>query len=320
MEGLTVETDLLQRFEEGLNPARLGESIIPASVLGYGEISTVIEIPALAGLACKRMPMFRDEAEAQRYEALYQEYIDVLENSVGLHLPPSRIVRLVRKNRVVLYILQEKLPAVTIGNQAIHYLSPADVNKLVWAVLAEARKVFDFNRRNRGQLEIGLDNQISNWSIVGFDPARPTLEETPQLLYFDTSAPLLRKEGVEQQNPELFLRSAPSFLRWIIRWLFLDDVMTRYYDFRKVTIDLIANFYKEQRPELVPGLVESANRFFSAAGEPNVELIREAEVESYYREDATTWRVYLAFRRLDRGLSRFLGKEYPYILPGPIKR
>jgi hypothetical protein len=41
---------------------------------------------------------------------------------------------------------------------------------------------------------------------------------------------------------------------WIIRLLFLKDVMSRYYDPRQVTIDLIANFYREQRADLVPSL------------------------------------------------------------------
>ena len=53
---------------------------------------------------------------------------------------------------------------------------------------------------------------------------------------------------------------------WLIRWLFLEGVMTRYYDARLVTIDLIANFYKEQRPELIPGLVQAANNFFAGEG------------------------------------------------------
>ena len=53
-------------------------------------------------------------------------------------------------------------------------------------------------------------------------------------------------DGVEQLDPELFLRSAPSFLVWLLRLLFLKDVVDRYYDFHLVAVDLIANFYKEQ--------------------------------------------------------------------------
>jgi len=90
---------------------------------------------------------------------------------------------------------------------------------------------------------------------------------------------------------------------------------------RKVVVDLIANFYKEQRPELIPALVDAVNGFFSAEiREGKFEPIREKEVRDYYREDAWIWRIYLAFRKLDRSLHGLLGRDYPYVLPGKIRR
>ena len=98
--------------------------------------------------------------------------------------------------------------------------------------------------------------------------------------------------------------------------------MTRYYDFRKVTIDLIANFYKEQRPEFIPMLIETANSFFAREeAKSGIAPLTEKEIVSYYKEDATIWRVYLAFRKIDRFLHlKILQKPYVYILPGRIKR
>ena len=120
----------------------------------------------------------------------------------------------------------------------------------------------------------------------------------------------MRKDGVEQLNPELFLRSTPSFLVWLIRLFFLEGVMTRYYDFRKVTIDLIANFYKEQRPEFIPMLIATANSFFAGEdAQSGIAPLTEKEIISYYKEDAMIWRVYLAFRKIDRFLHlKILGK------------
>jgi hypothetical protein len=143
-----------------------------------------------------------------------------------------------------------------------------------------------------------------------------------KLLYFDTSTPLMKKGGVEQLDPELFMRSAPSFLVWMIRWLFLEGVMTRYYDARLVTTDLIANFYKEQRPEVVPHLVKAANDFFAGEGKLlAIEPLTEKEIQSYYKEDAQIWIIFLAMRRFDRWLHKYiLRKPYIYILPGNIKR
>ena len=322
MSGLEIDLDLLRQFETGLDPRFPERNTIPTRVLGYGEISTVLEI-GTGNVAYKRMPMFRTEQEADSYEALYKEYVEVLRDRVGLRLAPSDIVRLVdeQQGRVVVYIVQEKLPSEAIGHRVIHRLPPGDIGKLVSAVLRETAKVFDFNRRHKGELEVGFDGQISNWAIVGFDPDAPRLDDEIELVYLDTCTPLVSRNGQEQLNPDLFLRSAPSFLVWLIRLLFSQNVMTRYYDCRKVVIDLVANFYKEQRPELLPDLVDTVNRLFSVGiKDGGFEPITMREIKAYYREDAWIWRIYLSFRKIDRSLHRLLGKEYPYILPGRIKR
>jgi hypothetical protein len=188
-------------------------------------------------------------------------------------------------------------------------------------VLDELSKVWDFNAQ-QDEVELGIDGQISNWSVAGFDALDPHLEEKIELLYLDTSTPFIRVGGEEQLDPELFLRSAPSFLVWILRMLFLEDVMTRYYDFRLVAIDLIANFYKEQLPGLIPALVATANDFFDRAVPSfGIEPLTEKEIKSYYREDAVIWRLYLSMRKIDRFLrTKLARKGYPYVLPGKIKR
>jgi hypothetical protein len=163
---------------------------------------------------------------------------------------------------------------------------------------------------------------VNLWSVVGFDPANPHLDEQAPLLYMDTSTPLFRIQGVEQLDPELFLRSAPSFLVWLLRLLFLEDVVNRYYDSHRVVVDLIANFFKEQRPDLVPDLIMVANDFFTGeAADLSVALIEEKEVRSYYREDALIWSLYLSMRKLDRFIhTRLRHRDYPYILPEKIVR
>ena len=325
MAGLAIDLDLLRRFEQGLDPRFPERGEIPARVMGYGEISTVLEIGVGAerDLAYKRMPMFRTAQEAERHEVLYRQAIQVLEERVGLRVVPSDVVRVVndRTGRIVIYIVQERFPAEAVGHQVIHRLPADDVRRLVLAVLRETAKVFDFNKEHRGELELGIDGQISNWAIADFDPTAGGLPDEVELIYFDTSSPFLTVNGKEQLDPELFLRSAPSFMVWILRLLFLEDVMTRYYDFRKVAIDIIANFFKEQRADLAPDLVDAVNGFCAAEIEAGgFKPITVDEVRAYYREDAWIWRLYLNFRKVDRFLHGLLGKDYPYILPGKIKR
>jgi hypothetical protein len=320
-----VDLALLRRFEQKLDPEFPERCEIPTRVLGYGEISTVLEIGNGPGsdLAYKRMSMFKTEQEAELYEALYKEYLQMLQERIGLAVVPSSIVRFVDADsgRIVVYIIQDRLSSDTIGHKVIHHLSRDDAKKLILAVLRQITKVFDFNRQHKGRLEVGFDAQISNWAVVNFDPEAPALSEEINLLYFDTSAPLMRKNGQEQLNSELFLRCAPSFLVPVLRLLFLDDVMTRYYDIRKVAIDLLANFYKEQRSDLVPELVDVVNRFFATEIEGGgFKPVSVSEVRGYYREDVWIWRLYLTFRKIDRSLHKLVGKHYPYILPGQIKR
>jgi hypothetical protein len=325
MSGVKIDRALINQFENELDPQNPEKGNVPARVIGYGEISTVLEIGSgdSKSLAYKRVPIFQSELEVEHYEALYKEYIQAMGERIGIEVIPSTIARITneRRKRTVVYIVQEKLPPESIGNKAIRHLKVREINRLVLGVLEELSKVFDFNQNNRGKLELGIDGQISNWAIADFDPNTKTLGEKINLIYFDTSTPFTRKDGKELLEGELFLRSAPSFLVWLLRWLFLEDVMTRYYDFRKVSIDLIANFYKEQRPELVPGLVDTVNGFFAAQiRDGGFKPLSMEEIKAYYREDAMIWRLYLAFRRIDRSLHTLLGKYYPYILPGNIER
>ena len=321
---MQVDIELLKEFERGLDPAHPEKSKIPARVLGYGEISTIFEIQAetTKNLACKRMPIFKTKDEVAEYEALYTDYNEVLEKDIGINIPEYGFAWFISDaGNIIAFDIQRKLTPESIGNRAFQLLDTDGIRTLFLLVLRELMKIWRFNLANPGRA-VGIDGQISNWSIVDFDAARPQLSHGTRLLYFDTSTPLMKKDGVERLDPELFLRSAPSFLVWLIRWLFLGGVMTRYYDTRLVATDLIANFYKEQRSELVPGLVQAANDFFAAEGASlGVKPLTEKEIKAYYKEDALIWALFLALRRFDRWLHKYiLRKPYIYILPGHIKR
>jgi hypothetical protein len=84
-----------------------------------------------------------------------------------------------------------------------------------------------------------------------------------------------------------------------------------------VVVDLIANLYKEQRPDLIVPVTETINHYSTFLDRP----IPPEAVDRYYRSDRIIWTLFLAFRRMDRWLSRYLlRRRYEFILPGPIKR
>lgn len=323
-KGFEIDFNLLQEFENGLDPNHPERNSVPCRVLGFGEISTVFEIQAerMSGLAFKRMGIFETKEEVDKYLVTYQLYNRLLEGEIGLNLPAHGHAAFINQSgQPIFYIIQQKIPAPAIGNKAMHLLPTQDALALFRCLLRELLKVWKFNQR-QAEFEVGLDGQVSNWIIEDFNIGQPSLTSDAELAYVDTSTPFLRTNGVEQLDPELFLRSAPSFLAWILRILYLDEVMDRYYDFRKVVIDLLANCCKEQMPELIPELIEMANKFFAAQARTlDIEPIQEKEVLAYYREDALIWVLYLWMRRFDRFLHRFiLFRPYPHILPGKTKR
>ena len=305
-----IDVELLKRFEQGLNPQRIDLSQIPAQLLGYGEISAIFRIQGDDRTAFKRMPLFPDRDRAERYVDLYREYCRQLA-AAGLSLPGTGTAIVQAPGRpVVVYIAQERLPAECFGHQLLRVLDDSACYGLVAQVAVEIAKLWRYNDAVAPEVELALDGQISNW-------VRRGQGGDGGLCYVDTSTPLLRLNGVEQLDPEPLLKSAPAYLRWVLRWLFVDDVMRRYYDHRRVLIDIAANFYKEQRPELIPKTVAIFNEQL-LGGQP---ALTAQEVERYYREDKMIWRLFLAFRRVDRFLTtKLFRKRYEFILPGRIER
>jgi hypothetical protein len=288
----------------------LEASAIPATIIGYGEISAIFQIAEHLGAAFKRLPLFSDRPAAEKYARQFHEYCHLLAQS-GLQLPEHQTFIIEPPARpVAVYIAQKMLQPENFGHRLLHVSEQDAIHLLIEMIVREISKIWDFNRSNRPGVELALDGQLSNW--VWLEERR-----APVIYYIDTSTPLFRKNGIEQLDPELFLKSAPGFLRWIIRLLFLKDVINRYYDPRQVYIDLAANLYKEQRPDLIPMTIEIINRQIG----PDQTPLAEEDVKKYYREDKLIWTIFLSFRRIDRWLTtRILRRRYEFILPGKIKR
>jgi hypothetical protein len=181
--------------------------------------------------------------------------------------------------------------------------------------------VWNFSKTHKS-LDLGLDGQISNFAVIGYNSNNPHITPETKLIYFDTSTPMFRINGKEAMEAVLFLKSAPSFLRWLLKALFLGETVGRYYDWRKVAIDLVANFFKEQKPELIPDLIKIVNRFFSEeASEFDIAPITIEEVQKYYKSDKDMWVIFQSVRRFDRTLkTKIFRKTYDFYLPAKIKR
>jgi hypothetical protein len=300
----------LREFEEHLQPWRVGAAGGGARtaprVLGYGEMSTVFALGDDERTAFKRMPLFSTVEQAHGYGERYRRYTELLREA-GLDLPEDETAVIDVPGRpVVLYIAQRRMPPDRFCHALIHTLDEPACRELFEAVTERLSRVWAFNERHRPAVELAIDGQISNWVLL----------EDGRVYFVDTSTPIFRLDGAEQLDPELFLASAPGFLRWLLRLAFLDEVMSRYYDARRVYLDLVANFYKEGRPELVEVALPLVNSRL-----PAEKAISAEEARKYYSSDKIIWSVFLAFRKFDRWMkTRVAGVRYEYVLPGKIKR
>ncbi len=295
---------ILQDFEDGLNPQSPEKSKVKAEVKGYGEISSIFSVEGISDWIFKRLPLFENADEANTYVENYNQYIISLKNA-NLTVPKDSTY-IVKGENMVLYVGQQEYEREEFCHNLLHTLNEVNCLEMIDAILAEIKKVFVFNESNKPQIELSIDGQISNWARVN-----------SEIIFVDTSTPLLKLEGKEQLDPELLLNSTPGALKWLIRGFFLQDVMDRYSDIRLVYIDLIANLYKEQRSELVPDVIELANKLLPE----KLKIITTKEVTSYYKEDKFIWQLFLVLRKMDRWFTNTIfRKKYQFILPGNTKR
>jgi hypothetical protein len=320
---MNIDKSLLREFEQTIDPSHPEWSKIPIKILGYGEISIVFEITGDPfPLAYKRLPIFDNEEQVTRHANAFKEYTRLLRDDIGIAVPwsdvawfPSADGRL-----IVLYCVQAKLAPQTIGNRVIQATNETNLKALVWCVMRELKKIWAFNKRQE-KIQVGIDGQVSNWSVTNVTTAAPTITIEDPLVYIDTSTPMYRVDGNEAMEATLFLKSAPGFARKLLMGM-LHEVVDRYYQWRLVANDFIANFYKEQLPGVVPAVVATINEFFATeASEFGIKPFTVDEVKAYYKHDKQIWVLFQNMRRFDRFLkTKVQHKPYDFYLPGKIHR
>ena len=266
-------------------------------VLGYGEISAVVAWASDGrSWACKRLPPFPGRADADRYSALFEEYLATLQVR-GVKVVPSTLQRLERDDgKVVIYCVQPLLPAAQLAVRVLERSNAAEARALFETVLGRIVAVVS--------PQVGIDGQLSNWWVAGDEVAM-----------LDVTTPLLKDAaGRNRLDMELFLAAVPAPVRPLFRRYVVPSVVDKYHDPRGVTLDLVANLIKEGLESHIGPFLEIANRRLS-------QPIEAAEVGRYYAGDARVWTAWQALRRADRFVRlRLLRQPYPFLLPGRIER
>lgn len=312
-----VDIQALAEFENGLNPAFPAKSAIPPEILGYGEISTTFALPGVPNVAFKRLPPFENPRQIEDYQKMVETYCSLLSNQCGIRVAEFAFYNIVNiRGEQILYVAQTQLPRESIGNALLKTATPKDLETLIMPVMARLMRILEFNEENAQGLSIGLDSQLSNWSypLPG--------KQGADLIYFDITTPMVRIHGREQLDTEIFLKSCPSFLVWLVRWQFLSEVLDRYYDVRLILTDLVANFYKEGRPDLIDTAISMINAGLETVNlRGGIQALEKSEIARYYNHDAFIWSLFLRLRRLDRFLkTKVFRRQYNFMLPGQIRR
>lgn len=273
------------------------------TVIGFGEISSVLLLEAAAGrFACKRMPRFDNAERVARYGALLDEYLAAL-RAAGVAPVESWLMALAQPDGArIVYIVQPLLDPAGLGPSLLraHAERPAgdaEVAHRIDAIVAATVRCVSST--------VGLDAQLSNWVFVG-----------DELRYLDVTTPLLQDaRGQTRLDTDLFLASLPALLRWPVKRLVLPDILARYHDRRRALRDLVANLHKERLAARVPDFLARVNRDLEGAPLTAEECLKD------YRSDASTWALLQTLRRWDRAWQRRVRRRgYPFLLPGPIER
>lgn len=306
----------LAAFERALDPAR--PTAQPGvELLGWGEVSAVLGLPALPGWVCKRMAGFRDEPAAGRYLAVVRRYLGTLAGD-GVRVVDTRLLPLrVERRRPVVYLLQPRLDPARLGNTLLRAAPDETLGACLERALDVVLRVHRANgARVDGRL-LGVDGQLSNWHY-------PPGSEIGEPALLDVGTPFMRLHGVDELDVELFLAAVPPVARaWYRRQRAVERYLDDYFTPRRVLVDLLGNFHKEGRADRLPLAVARANHWLAAhAAELDDARPIEAEaVSRYYQRDAAQLELFLRARRLDRWLrTRLLRQRYDFVLPGPIRR
>jgi hypothetical protein len=289
--------DELAELEAAVRQALVTHDDSAISVVGYGEITTVVEWTAgREPVACKRLPGLEDTAAFERYKDGVERYITQLD-ATGVEVPETVVQSVAAADgTVTAYCVQSVLPSSSLVPHVMHRCDHDDAMGVFEAIVDRIEATVTDR--------VGLDAQLSNWAW-----------HDGRLRYFDISTPFLRDEhGREAFDVELHIASVPWALRGLVRTFFLNAILDKYYTPRGTLMDLLGNMIKERLERLLPAFVEIANRVVSPP-------FTVAEIEKYYRGDARLWALLQALRRADRWWHyNVRHRPYPFLLPKDLPR
>jgi hypothetical protein len=271
-------------------------------ILGYGEITTVFRLDTAGGsFACKRFPVFTNQAAAEAHRALVGEYVAAL-RAAGLRVLDSSFQAVpLTGGRIVLYLTQPILDPSRIGPEYFRSLT----------VEAASERFVEILGMLKGSVSERLapDGQLSNWVF-----------EEEGLAYLDISTPFMRgADGRERCAWEVLSRTVlGGLLRPLRPYYFskIPETVAFYYSLRGQALDFLGNLRKEKLDHLIEPFLPLANEVLELS-----EPVTYADVKRYYNSNADFYALLMALFRANRVFHRWvLRTTYPNFIPPKIER
>jgi hypothetical protein len=267
-------------------------------VIGSGGISATLRWQD--GLVLKPLPDFPHQAAVEAYAAAVDAHVRALEQA-GVEALPAAVEAFARPGGTwAACIVQPEIPAAQLLPECLRASGRKDALRLLDQLAAHIESAV--NDR------IGLDADITNWCVQDgrlalLDISTPMLRDTRRRLAFD---------------PVLFMGGVPRLLRPVLKRYVEIRLVRRFFERRRLFIDVLSGFRSERLQELLPPAIERVNR-------NTTPRITECDVERYRRRNERFWRTLARLQGKikgpdDAGSNEARGKDResnPIVRPDP---
>lgn len=281
----------LHEVETAIAAAIRGGGIAGLRLLGHGEISIVLAWPqAEPTVALKRVPPFRNAAEARRYVDACQGFFDTMREA-NVAIWPTELLTLVRADgKAVVYHRQPIADAAQLGSNVLRNATPADSHPLLDAIADAASRVCGPT--------VGFDVQLANWLWDGTTATQ-----------LDFTSPFTLTPGGKDitYDSHAFLQEYPVLMRPYLKRE-LTKIIRRYTTAEGALADMVSNMLKEGLDVWVDPAIATINQRLGTT------LQREA-AQAMLDEDRKFMPMVLKLKKSQRWWLHHTGRRYEALLP-----
>lgn len=242
------------------------------NVIGRGSISVAIEWRGVA--VVKPLPTFPSRAAFDAYSSVLRRHFQALEEG-GVGVLPTALQGLEgARGGWGGWLVQPRVPPERLLPQHLRGAVRAEAVARLAELATHVTSVVS--------PRFGLDADITNWCVG----------EGGRLSLLDCSTPLLRDgRGRGLLDLDVFLAHIPRALRAPVRLFVVPGLVNKFFDRRRLFIDILSGFYSEHLTHLLPEVLPLWN---SLVERP----MTEGEVLRYKRRNERLWRTLSALERL----------------------